>query len=82
MVATDILLYTKSYPDLVKTLLQVFSFKTKESPPVPFIMGWHRTVREQGRDVSLEFFEQCRNAGLDVETVGPKIYKIQVKYNT
>ena len=58
IIASDILLYVKVYPDLVKTLSELFDGGTIEK----FIMSWKRRIAE-----SKIFFDLMIEAGFNLE---------------
>ena len=58
IIASDILLYVKVYPDLVKTLCELFDGGSIEK----FVMSWKRRINE-----SKIFFDLMKQAGFDLE---------------
>ncbi|XP_047323035.1 EEF1A lysine methyltransferase 3 isoform X2 [Impatiens glandulifera] len=89
VIASDILLYVKQYDNLIKTLsflLNCYKIKgnkessrssendmdTQQLRPV-FLMSWRRRIGKE--DESL-FFHGCKNAGLEVEHLGSRVYCI------
>ncbi|CAN6472664.1 unnamed protein product [Victoria cruziana] len=88
IIANDILLYVKQYPNLVKTvsfLLKSYKLKgddmasgTEVQPPKPsFLMSWKRRI---GREDESLFFSGCEACGLRVEHLGSRIYCISPAY--
>lgn len=86
VIASDILLYVKQYPNLIKTLFFLLkSYQTKgniKSPqneqdgglPCPaFLMSWRRRI---GKDDETLFFKGCENAGMEVQHLGSRVYCI------
>ncbi|ERN09799.1 protein-lysine methyltransferase METTL21B isoform X1 [Amborella trichopoda] len=91
VIASDILLYVKQYPNLIKTLcflLKTYKPKGGETrttfklgsdvevaPPV-FLMSWRRRI---GKEDEALFFSRCEESGLDVEHMGSRVYCISPK---
>ncbi|XP_027069459.1 uncharacterized protein [Coffea arabica] len=89
VIASDILLYVKQYPNLIKTLSFLLkSYKPQASeevsqksqsndacllPRPAFFMSWRRRIRKE--DESL-FFNGCDEAGLEVQHLGTRVYCI------
>lgn len=84
VIASDILLYVKQYPNLIKTLCFLLnSYKPKaseevssDSCPLPrpvFLMSWRRRI---GKDEESLFFDGCDKAGLEVQHLGSRVYSI------
>ncbi|XP_074281072.1 protein N-terminal and lysine N-methyltransferase efm7 [Silene latifolia] len=86
VIASDILLYVKQYPNLIKTLSFLLNAyqpnsNLKTSPnkqdlglPFPaFIMSWRRRI---GKDDESLFFNGCQAAGLEVKHLGARVYCI------
>ncbi|KAI3993439.1 hypothetical protein MKX01_002452 [Papaver californicum] len=88
VIASDILLYVKQYPNLIKTLSFLLkSYKVKDNKlslsipqdasngfPCPaFLMSWRRRI---GREDEALFFNGCEDAGLSVEHVGSRVFCI------
>ncbi|GLT92695.1 hypothetical protein SLE2022_105210 [Rubroshorea leprosula] len=88
LIASDILLYVKQYPNLIKSLCFLLnSYKPKDNKAVPlgneqgfpwpaFLMSWRRRIGKE--DESL-FFSGCENAGLEVKHMGSRVYCISPK---
>ncbi|XP_022151593.1 protein N-terminal and lysine N-methyltransferase EFM7 isoform X2 [Momordica charantia] len=91
VIASDILLYVKQYPNLIKTLsflLKSYNFKQdcKEIASLP-ATGSDETGaqpmclmswrRRIGKEDELLFFSGCENAGLEVKHVGSRVYCIK-----
>ncbi|XP_073290187.1 uncharacterized protein [Primulina huaijiensis] len=90
IVASDILLYVKQYPNLIESL----SFLLKSYKPIAvnaisssgddacllprpaFLMSWRRRIGKE--DESL-FFRGCEKAGLAVDHLGSRVYCIMPK---
>ncbi|KAF6147056.1 hypothetical protein GIB67_036775 [Kingdonia uniflora] len=88
VVASDILLYVKQYPNLIKTLsflLKLYKMdnttyrgNTGQCVTLPwpaFLMSWRRRIGKEDEDL---FFSGCENAGLVVEHVGSRVYSISL----
>ncbi|KAL9230705.1 hypothetical protein vseg_006021 [Gypsophila vaccaria] len=86
VIASDILLYVKQYPNLIKTLSFLLNnyqadgcLKTPQNKqdgrlPYPaFLMSWRRRICKD--DESL-FFNGCEAAGLEVKHLGTRVYCI------
>ncbi|KAK9699134.1 hypothetical protein RND81_08G155400 [Saponaria officinalis] len=87
VIASDILLYVKQYPNLIKTLSFLLNTyqpnNTVKSPiqnnqdcglPYPaFLMSWRRRI---GKDDESLFFDGCQAAGLEVKHLGTRVYCI------
>ncbi|KAL3638056.1 hypothetical protein CASFOL_018069 [Castilleja foliolosa] len=89
VIASDILLYVKQYPNLIKSLLFLLkSYKPKATEAVAqsnehndesslsrpaFLMSWRRRI---GKDDESLFFSGCEEAGLKVEHLGSRVYCI------
>ncbi|CAN8237609.1 unnamed protein product [Cochlearia groenlandica] len=89
IIASDILLYVKQYPNLIKTLTFLLkAYKPKdttndiivgaEDTGLPqmmpvFLMSWRRRIGKE--DESL-FFNGCEEAGLEVKHLGNRVYCI------
>ncbi|XP_071720467.1 uncharacterized protein [Rutidosis leptorrhynchoides] len=86
IIASDILLYVKQYPNLIKTLCFLLnSYKPQntathesqdthsELPRPAFLMSWRRRIGKE--DESL-FFTGCETAGLQVQHLGSRVYCI------
>ncbi|XP_026417044.1 uncharacterized protein LOC113312509 [Papaver somniferum] len=90
VIASDILLYVKQYPNLIKTLsflLKLYK-PSLSSPqdtlngfPCPaFLMSWRRRI---GKEDEALFFTGCKDAGLAVEHVGSRVFCISpIEYTT
>nr|GMD44955.1 protein N-terminal and lysine N-methyltransferase efm7-like isoform X1 [Ipomoea batatas] len=92
IIASDILLYVKQYPNLIKTLsflLRAYTpnisqadsrgFEQQDSSALPqpaFLMSWRRRIGKE--DESL-FFDGCEKAGLKVNHLGSRVYCIKPK---
>ncbi|KAF9593528.1 hypothetical protein IFM89_024021 [Coptis chinensis] len=88
VIASDILLYVKQYPNLIKTLSFLLkSYKIKDKKPgstgsdvqLPwpaFLMSWRRRI---GKDDDALFFTGCKDAGFVVEHLGSRVYCISLK---
>ncbi|XP_044488278.1 protein N-terminal and lysine N-methyltransferase efm7 [Mangifera indica] len=89
ILASDILLYVKQYPNLIKSLSFLLkSYKPKDEskgneqnnvklPGLPypaFLMSWRRRIGKE--DESL-FFSGCENDGLEVKHLGSRVYCIK-----
>ncbi|XP_031261961.1 protein N-terminal and lysine N-methyltransferase efm7-like isoform X2 [Pistacia vera] len=89
VIASDILLYVKQYPNLIKSLsflLKSYKPKTNKAyllteneqndglPYPAFLMSWRRRIGKE--DESL-FFSGCENAGLEVKHLGSRVYCIK-----
>ncbi|XP_059641463.1 protein N-terminal and lysine N-methyltransferase EFM7 isoform X2 [Cornus florida] len=97
VIASDILLYVKQYSNLIKTLSFILkSYKPKVNEAVPhtdieqndtclglpqpaFLMSWRRRIGKE--DESL-FFTGCKNAGLEVQHLGSRVYCITYRETT
>ncbi|OMO97562.1 Nicotinamide N-methyltransferase-like protein [Corchorus olitorius] len=94
IIASDILLYVKQYPNLIKSLSYLLkSYKPKDDNALPpcrndqssglptpaFLMSWRRRIGKE--DESL-FFSGCENAGLEVKHLGSRVYCINPRENT
>lgn len=88
IIASDILLYVKQYPNLIKTLCFLLnSYKpqealtaTQELPLPAFLMSWRRRI---GKEEESLFFTGCENAGLQVQHLGSRVYCITpIKHTT
>ncbi|KAI3788663.1 hypothetical protein L2E82_01436 [Cichorium intybus] len=87
IIASDILLYVKQYPNLIKTLCFLLnSYKPQEAIteaqelPLPaFLMSWKRRI---GKEEESLFFTGCENAGLQVQHLGSRVYCITPKHTT
>ncbi|KAL8259262.1 hypothetical protein R6Q59_027215 [Mikania micrantha] len=87
IIASDILLYVKHYPNLIKTLCFLLnSYKPQKTATTPqpqdgfsefarpaFLMSWRRRIGKE--DESL-FFTGCETAGLQVQHLGSRVYCI------
>ncbi|XP_021744781.1 protein N-terminal and lysine N-methyltransferase EFM7 [Chenopodium quinoa] len=89
IIASDILLYVKQYPNLIKTLsflLKVYQPKgnmnmlpqnKQDGLPYPaFLMSWRRRI---GKDDETLFFKGCEDAGMEVQHLGSRVYCITSK---
>ncbi|KAI3833694.1 hypothetical protein MKX03_004029 [Papaver bracteatum] len=91
VIASDILLYVKQYPNLIKTLSFLLkSYKMKDNKPSlssprdtlngfpcpAFLMSWRRRI---GKEDEALFFTGCKDAGLAVEHVGSRVFCISLK---
>lgn len=92
ILASDILLYVKQYSNLIKSLSFLLkSYKPKDSqvghltknkqgegtaglPWPAFLMSWRRRI---GKEDETLFFTSCENAGLEVEHLGSRVYRIK-----
>ncbi|XP_008449910.2 protein N-terminal and lysine N-methyltransferase EFM7 isoform X1 [Cucumis melo] len=90
VIASDILLYVKQYPNLIKTLSYLLKRKyskttslsavrSDETAGAPmakpmFLMSWRRRI---GKEDELLFFTGCENAGLEVKHLGSRVYCIK-----
>ncbi|XP_042039482.1 protein N-terminal and lysine N-methyltransferase EFM7-like [Salvia splendens] len=95
IIASDILLYVKQYPNLIKSLSFLLnSYKSKSSEAVSwrngpndscpltrpaFLMSWRRRI---GKEEESLFFTGCKEAGLEVEHLGCRVYCIKLSSNT
>lgn len=98
IIASDILLYVKQYPNLIKTLLFLLkSYKPKdnESQPrakdepsggQPFSLPRPSFLMSWRRRIGKEdeslFFSGCEDAGLEVKHLGSRIYCVKPRENT
>ncbi|KNA15251.1 hypothetical protein SOVF_099790 [Spinacia oleracea] len=87
VIASDILLYVKQYPNLIKTLSFLLkSYQPKENMKTSpqneqdsglrcpaFLMSWRRRI---GKDEETLFFKGCEDAGMKVEHLGSRVYCI------
>lgn len=90
VLASDILLYVKQYPNLIKSLcFLLISYKPKDNDANPNsgteqgdIAGLPRPVflmswrRRIGKEDESLFFTGCENAGLEVKHMGARVYCI------
>ncbi|GAB2235682.1 hypothetical protein Droror1_Dr00026117 [Drosera rotundifolia] len=91
IIASDILLYVKQYPNLIRTicfLLESFTSKphvdtslsgrgANSGVPCPvFLMSWRRRI---GKEDETLFFQGCNDAGLEVQHLGSRVYCIKPK---
>ncbi|KAL0728781.1 hypothetical protein Bca4012_024874 [Brassica carinata] len=90
IIASDILLYVKQYPNLIKSLSFLLkSYKPKDTtnavPPADcklngpepvFLMSWRRRIGKE--DESL-FFDGCQEAGFEVKHLGNRVYCITLR---
>lgn len=72
IIASDVLLYEKSYGALVKTLEELFSRGIAQE----FVMSWSRRIPE-----SQQFFERMKTKGFNVNYMGKSIYSFTVNNN-
>eukprot|EP00897_Mesotaenium_endlicherianum_P002290 jgi/Mesen1/2089/ME000151S01352 len=87
IIASDILLYVKQYPNLVKSLCFLLKSYTPGGGPAGgnpaggslprpcFLMSWRRRIPKADEAV---FFDGCRQAGLLVQDLGSKVYLISL----
>ncbi|PIA59401.1 hypothetical protein AQUCO_00400346v1 [Aquilegia coerulea] len=82
VIASDILLYVKQYPNLIKTLsylLKSYKIRDKKTdvqvPWPAFLMSWRRRI---GKDDEALFFSGCEDAGFVVEHLGSRVYCISL----
>lgn len=87
VIASDILLYVKQYPNLIKTLSFLLkSYQPRENlntslgkehddglPWPAFLMSWRRRI---GKDDESLFFKGCEDAGMEVRHLGSRVYCI------
>ncbi|XP_057520013.1 protein N-terminal and lysine N-methyltransferase EFM7 isoform X1 [Amaranthus tricolor] len=86
VIASDILLYVKQYPNLIKTISFLLkSYQPKENmlaphneqddvlPDPAFLMSWRRRI---GKDDEALFFKGCEEAGLQAKHLGSRVYCI------
>ncbi|XP_047980186.1 protein N-terminal and lysine N-methyltransferase EFM7 [Salvia hispanica] len=94
IIASDILLYVKQYPNLIKSLSFLLnSYKSKSSKAISwsndpndscpltrpaFLMSWRRRI---GKEEESLFFTGCKEAGLEVEHLGCRVYCIKLSSN-
>ncbi|CAA7061837.1 unnamed protein product [Microthlaspi erraticum] len=94
IIASDILLYVKQYPNLIKSLTFLLkTYKRKDTnaiapteckpngtglPSPVFLMSWRRRI---GKDDESLFFNGCEEAGLEVKHLGNRVYCINLKRN-
>ncbi|KAL9267379.1 Histone-arginine methyltransferase METTL23-like protein [Drosera capensis] len=91
IIASDILLYVKQYPNLIRTLRFLLKSSTSklsmaDSPPSTgentgvhcpiFLMSWRRRI---GKEDETLFFQGCNDAGLEVQHLGSRVYCIKPK---
>lgn len=90
VIASDILLYVKQYPNLIKTLsflLKGYQPKGNMTvepqnelddglPSPAFVMSWRRRIGKDDEDL---FFKGCEDAGLEVQHLGSRVYCITCK---
>ncbi|KAJ4842350.1 hypothetical protein Tsubulata_036755 [Turnera subulata] len=91
IIASDILLYVKQYPNLIKTisfLLKSYAPKNHRTGPTmedqqngglprpAFLMSWRRRI---GKEDESMFFTGCENAGLEVQHLGSRVYCMKPK---
>ncbi|KAE8689793.1 S-adenosyl-L-methionine-dependent methyltransferases superfamily protein isoform 2 [Hibiscus syriacus] len=94
IIASDILLYVKQYPNLIKSLSFLLkSYKPKDDKTIPvgndqssgMCMGLPAPAflmswrRRIGKEDESLFFTGCENAGLQVEHIGSRVYCIKTK---
>ncbi|KAF3449558.1 hypothetical protein FNV43_RR10287 [Rhamnella rubrinervis] len=95
IIASDILLYVKQYPNLIKTLSFLLkSYKLKDEKEVPQAKNVHNGVlpegfpkpaflmswrRRIGKEDESLFFGGCEDAGLDVNHIGSRVYCIKLR---
>ncbi|KAL5550117.1 hypothetical protein UlMin_000293 [Ulmus minor] len=98
IIASDILLYVKQYPNLIKTLSFLLkSYKPKDWNSLPQIkqeqndgecIGLPQPVflmswrRRIGKEDESLFFNGCEDAGLDVKHIGSRVYCIKPRETT
>ncbi|KAL6146192.1 hypothetical protein ACLB2K_056875 [Fragaria x ananassa] len=97
IIASDILLYVKQYPNLIKTLLFLLkSYKTKENESQPrakdeptgqsFSLPRPSFLMSWRRRIGKEdeslFFTGCEDAGLEVMHLGSRVYCIKPRETT
>uniref|UniRef100_A0A7C9A1G5 Calmodulin-lysine N-methyltransferase n=1 Tax=Opuntia streptacantha TaxID=393608 RepID=A0A7C9A1G5_OPUST len=90
VIASDILLYVKQYPNLIKTLTFLLttyqpagnvntSSHNEQDGGLPypaFLMSWRRRI---GKDDESLFFKGCEDAGLLVRHLGSRVYCISLR---
>ncbi|CAB81930.2 putative protein [Arabidopsis thaliana] len=86
IIASDILLYVKQYPNLIKSLTfllkkykptnVVSPAEDTELPRPVFLMSWRRRI---GKDDESLFFTGCEEAGLEVKHLGNRVYCIKLR---
>ncbi|XVE97083.1 hypothetical protein REPUB_Repub02eG0280100 [Reevesia pubescens] len=97
VIASDILLYVKQYPNLIKSLSYLLkSYKLKDDKAVPCVgndqssgtcMGLPAPAflmswrRRTGKEDESLFFTGCENAGLEVKHIGSRVYCIKPREN-
>ncbi|XP_031740763.1 protein N-terminal and lysine N-methyltransferase EFM7 isoform X2 [Cucumis sativus] len=87
VIASDILLYVKQYPNLIKTLSYLLKRNYSKTTSLSaigndgapmakpmFLMSWRRRI---GKEDELLFFNGCENAGLEVKHLGSRVYCIK-----
>ncbi|XVE62044.1 hypothetical protein DITRI_Ditri06bG0087400 [Diplodiscus trichospermus] len=98
IIASDILLYVKQYPNLIKSLSYLLkSYKPKDDKAVPpmrndqsggMSMGLPAPAflmswkRRIGKEDESLFFSGCENAGLEVKHIGCRVYCIKPRENS
>ncbi|XP_062095225.1 protein N-terminal and lysine N-methyltransferase efm7 isoform X1 [Humulus lupulus] len=97
VIASDILLYVKQYPNLIKTLSFLLkSYKSKDDGAVPqtkkeetaMCIGLPKPAflmswrRRIGKEDESLFFSGCEDAGLDVKHMGSRVYCIKLRETT
>ncbi|XVF76819.1 hypothetical protein PTKIN_Ptkin13bG0297500 [Pterospermum kingtungense] len=97
IIASDILLYVKQYPNLIKSISYLLKFyKPKDDKTVPPVgndqsggtcMGLPAPAflmswrRRIGKEDESLFFAGCENAGLEVKHMGSRVYCIKPREN-
>ncbi|CBI30391.3 hypothetical protein VitviT2T_012435 [Vitis vinifera] len=92
IIASDILLYVKQYPNLIKTLSFLLKFyKPKDDSAISIMENEHKNEtyeglpqpaflmswrRRIGKEDESLFFTGCKNAGLEVKHMGSRVFCI------
>ena len=71
VVANDIFLYTKEYPNLIITLEQLLSTRGTDSDPIHCIIGWQRRIED-----NKIFFQMMKEKGFVVNTLFSGIFDV------
>ncbi|GAB2272452.1 hypothetical protein Dimus_007278 [Dionaea muscipula] len=83
IIASDILLYVKQYPNLIRTIsfllksFKAISPRTEENSGLPcpaLLMSWRRRI---GKEDEALFFQGCEDDGLEAQHLGSRVYCIK-----